>query len=250
MALKKYTLYYKYNDKKNNEINYPIISLDLKTMDKYTSMYSSGKDLIEDLPSEVKDFIKENFTNKTKDYDDFMFISDSSFSHIMDVILKKDCDVLYINEDEIKSCIINIKMDILEFQKILLKTKSDKINSKYKFFKYLYDTYVKGQKIEGMIDTYDTKRLIPNLFKDELMIASIATDQDNIKVLCKKLSQNLETRRNIAFKYKYLFKDITGEDKIISDLIIKERKIEDLEPNLFIEIIKNNFKNFKNKYQN
>ena len=108
MALKKYTLYYKYNDKKNNEINYPIISLDLKTMDKYTSMYSSGKDLIEDLPSEVKDFIKENFTNKTKDYDDFMFIADSSFSHIMDVILKKDCDVLYINEDEIKSCIINI----------------------------------------------------------------------------------------------------------------------------------------------
>ena len=101
-----------------------------------------------------------------------------------------------------------------------------------------------------MIDTYDTKRLIPNLFKDELMIASIATDQDNIKVLCKKLSQNLETRRNIAFKYKYLFKDIKDEDKIISDLLINERKDKDLKPNLFIEIIKNNFKNFKNKYQN
>ena len=54
MALKKYTLYYKCNDKKNNEINYPIISLDLKAMDKYTSMYDSYKDLIEDLPLEVK----------------------------------------------------------------------------------------------------------------------------------------------------------------------------------------------------
>ena len=131
MALKKYTLYYKYNDKKNNEINYPIISLDLKTMDKYTSMYSSGKDLIEDLPSEVKDFIKENFTNKTKDYDDFMFISDSSFSHIMDVILKKDCDVLYINEDEI----INIPKEVIDVLSVIQQLPKWRWNKKL-YYKY------------------------------------------------------------------------------------------------------------------
>lgn len=246
MALKKYTLYYKCNDKKNNEINYPIISLDLKAMDKYTSMYDSYKDLIEDLPLEVKEFIKENFENENNN--STMFITDSDFFPIMDVIFKKDSDVLYINEDELKSCIINIKMDVLEFQKILLNTKSNKINLKYKFFKYLYETYVKNQKIKCMIDTYDTKRLIPNLIDDELVIASIATDQDNIKVLCKKLSQNIESKRNLAFKYKTLFNKITGKDTIISDSFIKEIKKEDTYSNLYIDNIKNNFNNFKNKY--
>ena len=135
MALKKYTLYYKCNDKKNNEINYPIISLDLKAMDKYTSMYDSYKDLIENLPLEVKEFIKENFENENNN--STMFITDSDFFPIMDVIFKKDSDVLYINEDELKSCIINIKMDVLEFQKILLNTRSIKINVKYKCVIYL-----------------------------------------------------------------------------------------------------------------
>ncbi len=246
MALKKYTLYYKCNDKKNNEINYPIISLDLKAMDKYTSMYDSYKDLIEDLPLEVKEFIKENFENENNN--STMFITDSDFFPIMDVIFKKDSDVLYINEDELKSCIINIKMDVLEFQKILLNTKSNKINLKYKFFKYLYETYVKNQKIKCMIDTYDTKRLIPNLIDDELVIASIATDQDNIKVLCKKLSQNIESKRNLAFRYKTLFNKITGGSAIISDSFIKEIKKEDTYSNLYIDNIKNNFNNFKNKY--
>lgn len=249
MALKKYTLYCKCKNKEKNEIDYPIITLDLKKLDKYTSMYYSYKDLIEDLPLEVKAFIKESFDDENNNYDSSMFITDSDFFPIMDVILKKDSDVLYINEDELKNCIINIKMDVLEFQKILLNTKSNKIKLKYNFFKYLYETYVKNQKIECMIDTYDTKRLIPNLTSDELVIASIATDQDNIKVLCKKLSQNVESRRNLAFKYKMLFNKITGKDKVISNLFIKEREKENMDSNLYIDVIKNNFNSFKNKYK-
>ena len=39
MVLKKYTLYFKGKNKYGHEHNFPILSLDLKSMDEFTSNY-------------------------------------------------------------------------------------------------------------------------------------------------------------------------------------------------------------------
>ena len=76
----------------------------------------------------------------------------------------------------------------------MLSSKMDR--KKYDFFKYLYNVYVKDKDILKMIDTYDVKRNLNNLDYDDTFIAAIATDETNIMVLSKKLSQTIESRRN------------------------------------------------------
>jgi hypothetical protein len=223
MALKRYTLYFKGRNKYGHEHNVPIISLDLKTMDEYTSNFNGYLDLFNSFPERVVNFIKENLSymielNSEDVLSKCIFITDNDFSPLMDVIFKADEDVLTISEEELTKKIVSTKMSLSEFENALLKSSLNRHNNKYEFFKYLYDAYVKDKKISCMIDVYDVARKFPNLSLDELMIAAIATDKDNIIILCKKLGQRLESRRNLAFRFKNLFRLMGNENVRITNV--------------------------------
>lgn len=247
MALKRYTLYFKGRNKYGHEHNVPIISLDLKTMDEYTSKYIGYLDLFNSLPLKVVSVIRDNLSymidlNSEDALSKCIFITDNDFSPLMDVIFKSDDDVLSISEEELTKKIVSMKMSFGEFQNALLKSSLNRHNNKYEFFKYLYDTYVKDKKISCMIDVYDVTREFPNLLTDELMVAAIATDKDNILVLCKKLGQNVESRRDLAFKFKKFFKLSKMKYNGINDQ--KDSLSEDeLHDRICVE-----FNSFKKKY--
>lgn len=253
MALKKYTLYFKGKNKYGHEHDFAILSLDLKSMDEFTSNYDGYQELFDSLPAELKEYVKNNLCHmidlNNNDLSDNFFITDADFKPIMDVIFKKDMDVLYINESELKNAIIKEKMSYGEFQRSKLKTTSlNKALNKYNFFKYLYETYVKNKKISCMIDTYEVYKEFLDLPYDELMIAAIATDKDNITVLCKKLNQNIESRRNLALKLKKLFNSLdTGITKMTSSSLLSERKSELNDKELKDQMILN-LEQFKRKY--
>lgn len=257
MNKKKYTLYFKGLNKYGHEHNIPIITLDLKEMDKYTSNYKNCLDLYNCLPDMLKDFIKENLSynidlSNNDILSDLFFITDNDFNPIMNVIFEDDIDVLYINPDEVDDLILKEKMTIKEYQDILFNNYSKSEFKKYTLFKYLYETYVEGEKIEGMIDVYDTNNLLPNLSSKELMVASIATERDNIIVLCKKLCQYEEARRNLTFKYKELFKKIENANQIIRYKKVLERRkklnVSEIKNNILDNFIK--FKRGYNKEYN
>ena len=253
MALKKYTLYFKGKNKYGHEHNFPILSLDLKSMDEFTSNYDGYLELFNSLPTELKEYVKNNLCHmidlNNNDLSDNFFITDGHFKPIMDVIFKNDMDVLYINEIELKNAIVKEKMSYDEFQRSKLKTsRLNKALNKYNFFKYLYETYVKNKKISCMIDTYEVYKEFSDLPYDELMVAAIATDKDNIAVLCKKLNQSIESRRNLALKFKKLFNSLdNGITNMISASSLNERKSMLDDKELRNQMILN-LEQFKNKY--
>ncbi len=255
MALKHYTLYFKGKDENGNELNYPIISLELKKLDEYTSNYDGYVSLYNSLPNEVKNYIKDNLGYEINFDDDeklkeHFFITDNDFNPIMDVVFEDDIDVLYINQNELKDAIIKEKMSFSEINNAKLKTSLNKAHLKYEFFKYLYETYVKKQKIACMIDTYDANHEFTNFSKDDVMIAAIATDKDNLMVLCKKLGQSLESRRNLSFKFKRLFSAMDNNKKILGFSSTMERKNKDLDVKELYDKIMYNLNDFKKNKKN
>ena len=226
----------------------------MKQLDEYTSNYKDFLELFNSLDGEIKKFIKEELSYKidldnNEEISGCFFITDEDFSPIMDVIFKNDNDVLYISLDEMMELIVKIRINVCDYQTIALKSKIDEITySKYAFFKYLYNTYVLDKKIACMIDVYDTNKKFPNLAFDELMIASIATDKDNIMVLCKKLGQHLESRRNLALKYKKLCGKIEEKSNIIEENNILDRKNKNINIEKIKENIFENFEEFKREY--
>ena len=162
MAKKKYTLYYKGKNKYNHEHEIPIVSLDLKSMDEYTSNYKDYVSLLNYLPKDVVKFIKDELSyginlDNNDDLKDKFYITDNDFNPIMDVIFENEIDVLYVIPFELVNLIVSEKMTNQEYQSVILNINTkEKVNNKYIFFKYLYDTYVKDQKVECMIDVYDT----------------------------------------------------------------------------------------------
>lgn len=255
MALKQYTLYFKGTNKYGHEHIYPIISLDLKSMDEYTSNYDGYVSLFESLPNEAKNYIKDNlgYMIDFKDENvlkELIFITDSDFNPIMDVLFKEDIDVLYVDQKELVDLIIQRKMSTSEFYVAKLKSSINKHNNKYSFFKYLYETYVKEKKISCMIDVYDINEKFPNFSYDDTMIASIATDKDNIMVLCKKLGQSLESRRNLAFKFKKTFNNLNKEGfKLINFLLVDDDKKDNINAKDINDKITENLIKFKKSYE-
>lgn len=251
MPLKKYTLYFKGENKYYHEHNLPIISLELKKMDEYTSNYKNYNDLFVCLPKNIKTFILDNFNCDKNELSNNFFITDSDFNPIMDVIFEDNLDVLYIKSDELDNLIIRERMNNYEYQSILANLNvAQKAKKKYEFFKYLYYTYVKDKKISCMIDVYDASLNFPNLKEDELMIASIATQKDNIMVLCKKLGQNEEARRNLTFKFKELFNVISeDEEGILEFKKMIERKNKDLNIDDMAHEMLSKFDEFERKYK-
>lgn len=250
MALKKYTLYFKGKNKKGKEMNVPIVSLELKKMDEFTTNYNNSYELFNDLPKAVKKFLKEEFCFDVDfESNNYFFISDTDFDPIMDVLYKEDSDILYVKQDELRNIIVTCKMTIGEYQDVLRKKFNIKVQSKkYEFFKYLYDNHVKGTKLKSMIDTYDAKQKFPELSKEELLIASIATDRDNIFVLCKKMGQYLETRRNLALKFKQTFNIISDNSKFIEEELSKERRNSEINVSNLKENMLEKLEEFIKKY--
>ena len=234
MALKKYTLYFRGMDERRKTRDLPILSLDLRKMDEYTSNYSNYAELYNALPEEVNDYIV-NVIGYGLDVDDekelcrCFFITDDDYKPIMDVLFSSDSDLIYITPKELEALIISEKMTYEDYQSLIMNNKqTGYAKNQYTFFKYLYDTYVRGEKMEGMIDDYDARRILVNASDDDYKIAAIACDKDNIMVLCKKLSQELESRRNLALKFHKLF-NANKKRKMIDSNSIKERRNKSLD---------------------
>lgn len=220
MANKKYTLYFRGTDKNGNNHDMPIVSLPLKELDKYTSNYEDYNELFDNFPEEIKEFINNNLLYKNKNLNECFYITDYDYTPIMDVIFKKDSDVLFIEPNELEKLIEKNIMSSEEYSKSKLKSLNyNNVKKKYNFFSYLYYTYVKNNKIKCMIDLY----YVNNKQDDDSYIKAIATDRVNLLVIIKKLSQKLESRRNLAYE----FKKILEPNNIISeDLILYRRNID------------------------
>ena len=254
MANKKYTLYFRGENKYGHNHEVPILSLNLKELDMYTSNYIDYVDLFNNLPINVNSFIKTelgvnvDFENND-DLERCFFITDNDFKPIMDVIFENDIDVLYVDSKELTELICKVKMKLTEFQSTLFKLSNSKVDkSKYEFFKYLYYTYVKTEPILSMIDTYEVTKNLKNLDYDNIFIAAIATDDSNIKVLGKKLSQTIESRRNLAFCFKSLFKTLSVDGKLIDFGSMIERKNKGLDLDYVFGEINDGFIKYKKKY--
>ena len=84
MRIKKYTLYFKGINEYGHEHNIPIICVNLRQMDEYTSRFNNYLDLFNSFPIDVKKFIKNEFKNEINE--DFR----NQELESMDSIAKKD----------------------------------------------------------------------------------------------------------------------------------------------------------------
>lgn len=250
MANKKYTLYFKGTNKYGHEYDFPIVSLPLRKMDIYTSNYKDYNDLFNSLPAKIKNYIENNLCyDKNGKLENNFFITDDDFNPIMEVIFNDDIDVLYVTTKELEKLIINQKMSYIDFQKALMKTNSNSIyGKKYYFFKSLYEEYVKDKKILCMIDDYDVKKNLSNLDNDNIIIASIATDEGNIRVLSKKISQTIDTRRSLTFMFKKLFSNLDTNDRLVSYEKLRDRKNADINIEEIFDNMNLNYNNFIEGY--
>lgn len=244
--MKKYTLYYKSDKDFGKNIEMPILTCNLREMDKFTTCFKNYFDLYNSFPLKLKNII----INNSKDVSnvglkDNLYIQDEDKKYKIEFLFSGDEDVLYITPSEINKILLNIKMNLKEFQSTLLKTCTNKENKeKYKFYKYLYNTYVKNKEVIKMIDLYDIEESNNNLSVDNKYIAALATDKTNILVLSKKLEQDDYYKRDLTLNIKKLYKSL-DKNKLISDNVIKERKnidlddvINQIEKNLFNKRIK------------
>lgn len=250
MANKKYTLCFKAKNKFGYYHEIKLIKADLKTIDLYTSNYVNYVDLFNNLPSSVKSFIKEELSynlnlNDNKALEECFYIMEFSDFKLL---FKDDLDIVYITALEIAKLICKEKLSYKSLGRVIINmnpTKKEK--ETYEFFKYLYEKHVKKKELLKMIDTYDIKKNYNKLDNDNTLIASIATDKDNILVLCKKISQTDEARRALAIMYKKLFS--SNYDKSLIDLSeIEKRKKEKYNDENIIREINKNIGIFKGEY--
>lgn len=248
--MEKYTLYFKINNKYEHEKNMPIISLDLKSMDKYTGLYGCYVNLFESLPIKVKEFIlketdcKINLNDEEELKKSFSLLN--SKEEEIPILLSESLDVIYITPSELTKLILDEKMDYTELQKTLLKSRvSSNIKRRYEFFTYLYNTYVKNKKIICMMDSYDINKKLPMLKENELMIGAISTEKDNLILLTRKIGQRSKDRRDLAIKFKKLRIKLGKKEPLIDIELVRDRI--DSNTKYDSEII-NNFENFEINY--
>lgn len=247
MDAKKYTLCFKGKNKYGHERELPIVTLSLRQMDELTSNYDNYLELFNALPFVAKNFITENLSSGIK-IDNLKqissrFVIKDDDSLIENVVFSNNIDVLGVSQDRLCSLLLDEKISNESFQRMQLKTRNNSdLNKQYKLFNYLYENYVKGKKIEKMIDTYYTKRQFPCLNGEDLVIATIATDSDSIKIITKKLGQSLKNTRDVLFLLKNVKKDKSFLSKE-EETGIKRINMEDV-----LEQIDENIEKFKKDY--
>lgn len=254
MTNKEYTLYFKGKNKYGHYHELPILTADLKTMDLYTCNYINYVDLFENLPINVRQFIKDELSyginlgnnNELKE----LFYLINSDNNKEELLFNDDIDIVYINSLEVVELICNAKMTYKNFQNVVLNmTPSLYEKKRFEFFKYLYNKHVKRKELAKMIDTYDIEKFFGNLDEDNTLIASIATDHNNILVLCRKISQTDEGKRDLATKYKRLFSELNPEKSLIDYNRAKKMKSKDYDESKIIQEITESFNNFEKEYQ-
>ena len=250
---KNYTLYFKGMNGYGYKFVIPIISMSLKDIDKYTTNYKDYLSMYKCLPSDLKKYISKITNNKMNLNDEetlrkCFLISDSDGNNY-EIILRNNADITYITPSELKKELEDILMSKIELQKSLVGLKSNMdLKYRYHFFKYLYTTYMKDKEVLKMMDTCDSKKMFPTLKGDSLMIASLATDKDNLVVLLKKIGQVPEGRRDVAIKYKRLYDKINGSMYLEKE-VIRKRFNEGLNVQDMKKAILSNLDNFKKEYE-
>ncbi len=249
---KNYTLYFRSMNKYGHVFMIPILSMGLKDMDKYTSNYNNCLTMYNCLPNELKTYIKSIISNKVN-LDDENYLKEC-FTLMIDnktlpIIFRYDADVTYITPKELKEEIKSVMLDEASFkQALMISNDNIGIKLRYNFFKYLYETYLKEKEVIKMMDTYDASGMFPTLKGDKLMIASLATDKDNLAVLLKKIGQTSEGKRDVAIRYKELYIKIKGDAYLPKDAIAK-RFNEGLNISKMKKEILNNLTQFKENYE-
>ena len=248
--MEKCTLYFKFYDKYNNENRIPLIKLSLIDMDYYTCTYDTYFGLYNNLPDEVKTFIKNeknsdfNTLSESNLKKSFVIVDDSNEESF--ILLSNDLDVTYVTPEELVNQIVSNRIDYKDLLDCFKGKPKSKNKRRYEFFKYLYENYVKDKKILGMMDTYDVKERFPMLKGDELNISAIATDKDNIILLTKKIGQKSKDRRNLAYMYKKCLLDLDSSARVLDDISVSKRKYYDENIN---KTIMNNFNDYKKEYE-
>ena len=250
---KSYTLSFKGINNYGYEFIIPIISMNLKNIDKFTTNYKDYLSMYECLPNNLKKYIKEISGKKMNLKDEetlkkcFFIVDDNDNNY--EIILRENADITYITPSELKKELEDILMSKIEFQKSLIGLKSNiDLKYRYHFFKYLYNTYMKDKEVLKMMDTYDAKKMFPTLKGDNLMIAALATDKDNLVVLLKKIGQTSEGKRDVAIKYKRLYDKINGNMYLPKE-IIRDRFNEGLNVSAMKKTILGNLEHFKKEYE-
>lgn len=250
-SLKEYTLYFKNINTYGHEFIIPVLSMDLKSIDKFTTNYENELSMFNCMPREFKEYVKK-ILNKKVDINEIglqnSFILKDSNDKNIDILFSNDIDVTYITQKELKEQIKSILLTNSEMQDILLNKKNDDLNNIYNFFKYLFKNYLNEKSIIDMMDTYDTKNAFPTLSGEKLLIASLACDKDNIIVLLTKIAQTNEGKRDVAIKYKKLYTKIYN-NQYLNENKIKERFNSGLDVLKMKSDILNNLKEFKNEYE-
>ena len=249
---KKYTLYFKSMNKYGHIFMIPILSMSLKELDKYTSNYNNCLSMYNCLPNELKIYAASITNGKINLGDEkyleecFVLMGDDK---VLPIIFRGDADVTYITPKELKDEIKSVMMNEIEFKQALIGS-NDNANLKlrYGFFEYLYEIYLRDKDVIKMMDTYDASEMFPTLKGDKLMIASLATDRDNLIILLKKIGQTSEGKRDVAIRYKELYSKIKGDAYLSKDIIVK-RFNEGLNVSKMKKDILNNLTQFKESYE-
>ena len=249
--MEKYTLYFNFKNNYGHDKKLPILTLCLKDMDKFTSKYNNYSDLFNNLYDDVKEFLLSETKNGINMYDDEALKKHFSLENKdnkYEIMFSCDLDVIYIKHDEIMNLVLENKMGFSDIEKSILRSKTNTaIKQKYDFFEDVYNKFVKNKRIITMMDTYDVNKKIPTLKDDKLVIASIATDRDNIILLCKKIGQNMIDRRSLAsmFKKTYL---LLGNNSILSEDVLKSRIEKDDSDISYLVDMAKCFEEYKKSY--
>lgn len=249
MADKNYTLYFKGKNKYGHIHELPIVTSSLKTLDIYTCNYMNYIDLFNNLPLDTKRFIEDEFGCSINFFDNnelkkCFYLSTDDSNDKLDLLFKDDYDIVYVSPIELTKLICKEKMSYKDFGHIILGISTNDVQkNRYSFFKYLYDKNVYKKPLLSMIDTYDIEKNFSNLDSDNTLVASIATDKNNIIILCKKISQTNEGRRDLSIRYKKIFKKT-----MIDSLEAEKRKNKVYNEDKMILKINQSIDEFKKEY--
>lgn len=241
-----YTLYFKGVNELEQKILFPVITLNLKDMDKFTANYEDSISMFNCLPKSIKNYISENLSynidlEDKKSMKNRFVIKNDATNENVNILFFKDSNVVYITQKELKEKILKIIFSYKELQLILRNKENDALKLRYEFFLDLYNKYVKDKKLSTMIDTYDIKERYPKMGEDKLLISSIITDKANILVLVTKIGQKSVDKRNLTIEYRKIYKKLF-DDEFLDEELIKKRFNKDLD---VVEMKKNILKNYK-----
>lgn len=247
-----YTLYFKGVNDLENKILFPIITLGLKDMDKFTANYEDEVSMFRCLPRNVKKYIEDNLSyninleDKKSMKNKFIIKNDKTNKNV-DLLFFSNADIIYIRPKELREKISKLSFSFDELQLYIRNRKDNNLIVRYNFLNNIYEEYVKDKDLEKMIDTYDVKKRYPKLDKDKLVLYSLLTDKNNIIVATTKVGQQNINKRNLAIEYKKIDSKLCKE-KLLEDKIIKERFNSGLDIVEMKKNILNNFKIFKKLY--